>query len=344
MFPRVPLAEKVAGDERDSQSADESPLEVVRAMVGQPLRDDDGQELLPPARAWSIPEGPITEEALLTFWAVSIVPTWDVDADCRAHAEAVERARPSIASALRAGAELARAETALDRETATGGGPRPSCPAATWEALSVSRQRAAERRAEALGAVLESGLRDRVGLPLRLGQRGAYEWLRARADMPRGVAVCERCTVVFEPLRKAHAYVCDPCHGSPGRVPPLTAHEDGRGVSAVALLGMVARWKHCAVCGHGFDIERAHQNECSPACKARRKRRVSAGKPIRDARDQYWMDPAWDPARVRSACCDGCGVEYATVERGGALCPLCEDVAAGHEPYLEGWCGTGPPV
>jgi predicted nucleic acid-binding Zn ribbon protein len=323
---------------------------VVRALLGQPLCDDDENDLLPAQRAWSIPEGPITEEALLTFWAVSIVPTANPDADRRAHADAVERARPAIEEALRASAELARAALALERERAAGGGPRPSCPAPSWETLAGARKDAMKWRGEALGSVFESGLRDRVGLLLRLGQRGVFDWLRARAPIPAGLAVCERCTVVFEPARKRRAYVgvCDPCHASPKRVPPLTTYEDGRGISTVALLGgAIARWKHCSVCGHGFDVERADRGECSPACKARRKRRVSARKPIRNARDHHWMDPAWDPARVRSARCAGCRVDYATVEPDDGLCPLCEDEAAGHDVYrpyedrsrVEGWCG-----
>lgn len=342
------MSKIIASDERSDPESPESPREVVRAMLGQALLDDDGRELLPPLRAWSVPEGPITEEASLTFWAVSIVPSGDRDADRRAHAAAVERAKPAIGKALTAGAELARAEVALDRERGAGGGPRTSCPAAAWERLGAEQRAARARRSEALGDVLELGLRDRLGLPLLLGHRDAYTWLRACVGMPAGLAVCERCWTVFEPARKSHAYVCGPCHASPGRVPPLTAHKDDRGVSTVALPGgAVARWKPCAVCGQGFDIERAHQGECSPACKQRRKRRVKAGRPIRDARDHWWIDPGWDLASVRSANCADCGVEFATEQGRASRCPLCEDVAAGHDVYrpyddrsrVEGWCG-----
>ena len=102
-------------------------------------------------------------------------------------------------------------------------------------------------------AVLAVGLEFRIGRLLGGRELRTYRRLRERgAELPRGVAVCDRCNLVFRPRRKSAAYRCDACHAGHTRT----------GERALQLTC-------CAVCGHSFEPIRSDARYCSTRCRVR---------------------------------------------------------------------------
>ncbi len=254
------------------------------------LLDDEGQALLPPLRGWWFPEhgGYWTDFDVLMFWCISM-PVADRDADSDFWA-VVKRVRPQIDAAVRASRRLEAAEDALAKHQ-----DDPACPAIAIEKLREHRDDAAQRRVDCFTPLLETGLRVRLGLALDMGlgvagggmHRIAFEWVRecAAAAMPPGLAVCESCSVVFEPRRKSYASRCDPCgHWKPGRrVPLAVARNEQRGYDLGGFGGeLILRTGVCRECGETFECNRADRMFCTDRCRKRSERR-SEGRAARSA-------------------------------------------------------------
>ncbi len=111
------------------------------------------------------------------------------------------------------------------------------------------------------------------------------------AEMPPGLAVCEGCTIVFEPRRKAHARYCGRCEKRPPIRASFLTHVPRRGESVPLRvpqlargqwLDRVERWRSvyvgcCVGCGGYFVSARKHARTCpgSKRCEAKHRRRES---------------------------------------------------------------------
>jgi hypothetical protein len=291
------ISEPLTTPESDTSAArsradGESPGD--RGQSGAALVDDEGRALLPAARAWWSPEpgSPWRKPDVLAFWTIGPLVSLDLDAMRRRAVEAYRRAHPQIESALIADAGFEDARRVLDREESSS-----ACPANALGKLRERRDAAERERADRFAPLLEAGLRLRLGLFLDLGaglqpqepldgqlrdmHRLAFEWISARTrirgqvQMPSGIAVCENCSLVFEPSRKSHAWACPACHCSKGRRVPLSVAWNERGGYDVAGFqgGLMLRTSVCRGCGETFEPRRLDAAYCSDRCRKRSKHR-----------------------------------------------------------------------
>jgi len=107
------------------------------------------------------------------------------------------------------------------------------------------------------------------------------------AEMPPGLAVCEGCTIVFEPRRKAHARYCGRCDKRPPIRASFLTHVPRRGESVPLRvpqwLDGRERWRSvyvgcCIGCGGYFQSSRKDAQICpgSKRCEQKHRRREAA--------------------------------------------------------------------
>jgi hypothetical protein len=108
-------------------------------------------------------------------------------------------------------------------------------------------------------------------------------------ELPEGVAVCEECTLIFEPARKRRGvHYCDRCGKKSQHQPRASfrARQPARG-EAIAVrapeldgAGRLRRWRQlyvvsCVECGGLFTAKRSGAVFCGPACDQATRRRVA---------------------------------------------------------------------
>lgn len=215
---------------------------------------------------------------MLAFWCLSVPILANPTERERAYSEEFDWARSRITPALEANRVAEHAEALLSREQC-----RAACPPAALDKLRARVSAADHARAGLFAEILARGLRQRLGLPLGLGDnlggnpmhRVTFDWISERAgDKPPGLAVCENCSLVFEPSRKSHAWRCPACHRSRGRRVPLTmSRNEGDGEDLVGLRGeLMQRTSWCLGCGELFESRRPDAACCSDRCRKRIKR------------------------------------------------------------------------
>jgi hypothetical protein len=110
------------------------------------------------------------------------------------------------------------------------------------------------------------------------------------SEMPSGLAVCEGCTIVFEPRRKAHARYCRRCDKRPPTRASFLTRVPAPGKSVALRVPELApgewlegleRWRtiqvaRCAECRHLFTPTRKDAVICSGGCEQKHRRREAA--------------------------------------------------------------------
>ena len=145
-----------------------------------------------------------------------------------------------------------------------------ACPAVALDRLRAHRDAAVVARAEALAPLYAAGLRRRVGTFLVNGylDRAVYDVLDKWCAAVPGVLVCSRCSRVFEPRRKGHAWLCEPCHDRQDTAArkPLPFRPDGEGRFFGQDGRVWFRFAECERCGEPFYPRRSDARYCGEAC------------------------------------------------------------------------------
>jgi hypothetical protein len=212
-----------------------------------------------------------TTERMLLDWVAPTERTGDEAADKKRAVDRELAALPSVRSLI---------DAIEYRESVSAALPMLEPGMVTMD-KGRKRLRVAEANAdELIELALRAGLEARIGLYLRGDEGLLFDLLRLRSkvssQLPRGLCVCERCGLVFEPSgRKTYARLCRHCRKRPHGQAPFSCRQLDDGGFRVAGAWGTYYMQMCATCESPFEARRKDAALC-PDCQRHKKARGTA--------------------------------------------------------------------